>query len=266
MLLGRKFQLSFLEHFDELGDGGRLEGAEPVEHLVEDDSQRPDVCFGAVDLSPEDFGRHVDGRPKHGFGHVGLLQAFAEPEISELDDALVEEDVVGFEVAVHDVVLVEDLEGVDELLEDEEGLLFGNDPLLAENALKRASVAVLVDEVEVVGRLEHVDVLDDVLVLLDVRQNVDLVDRALLQLLVLFEPTHLDHLDRVLLVVQLVDSPVHLSVGALPDYLVKGVVLDYPHHPPPNTNSNNYYRPRSNSHPAREHWEEGKRAGEGGGG
>ena len=131
---------------------------------------------------------------------------------------------------MHDVVLVEDLEGVDELLEDEQRLLFGDDAVLAEDALEGAAVAVLVDEVEVVGGLEHVDVLDDVLVLLDVGEDVDLVDGALLQLLVLLEAPHLDHLHRVLLVVVLVYRPEHLPVRPLPDYLVQRVVFDYPHH------------------------------------
>ena len=145
---------------------------------------------------------------------------------------------------MHDVVLVEDLEGVDELFEYFEGFGLLDDAVFAEYALEGAAVAVLVDEVEVVGRLEHVDVLDDVLVLLDVGQYIDLVDRALLQLLVLFEAAHLDNLDRVLLAVQLVDGPIHLPVGALPDYLVKSVVFDYPHH-----HFNLLYKPSQHSHP-----------------
>ena len=117
---------------------------------------------------------------------------------------------------MHDVVLVEHLEGVDELLEDKEGFLFGNYPLLAEDALERSTVAVLIDEVEVVRSFEHVDILDNVLVLFNIRQDVDLVDRALFQFLVLFEPPDLDHLDCVLLVVEFVDCSVDLSVGPLP--------------------------------------------------
>jgi hypothetical protein len=43
-----------------------------------------------------------------------LLQNPKSPSLTT-----VEEDIVGLEVAVHDVVLIEDLEGVDELPEDE---------------------------------------------------------------------------------------------------------------------------------------------------
>jgi hypothetical protein len=81
---------------------------------------------------------------------------------------------------VHDVVLVEDLEGVDELFENEKGLFFWYDSIFAEHALEGASVAVLVDEVEVVGSFEHVDVLDDVLIFLDVSEDVDLINGTLL--------------------------------------------------------------------------------------
>lgn len=68
------------------------------------------------------------------------------------------------------------------------------------------------------------------LILLDVGEDVDLIDRALLQFLVFFEATHLDHLHRVLLVIVFVGRTEHLAVGALADYLVEGVVLYYPHH------------------------------------
>ena len=67
-------------------------------------------------------------------------------------------------------------------------------------------------------------------VFFDIGEDVDLVDGALLQFFVLLEPAHLDHLDRVLLAVVFVYRPVDLPVGALPDYLVEGVVLDYAHH------------------------------------
>ena len=68
-------------------------------------------------------------------------------------------------------------------------------------------------------------------VFLNIGKDIDFVDGALLQFLVLFEPAHLDHLDRVLLVVVFVDGAEDLTVGALPDYLVEGVVLNYADHP-----------------------------------
>ena len=81
---------------------------------------------------------------------------------------------------MHDVVLIEYLESIDELLEYFECFLFLDDSIFAEYAFKSAPVAVLVDEVEVVGSLEHVYVFDDVLILLYICQDIDFVDGAFL--------------------------------------------------------------------------------------
>ena len=51
---------------------------------------------------------------------------------------------------MHDVVLVQDLKGLKELFEDEKGIGFGELTLLGQKVLEGASVAVLVDEVEVI--------------------------------------------------------------------------------------------------------------------
>lgn len=68
------------------------------------------------------------------------------------------------------------------------------------------------------------------LVLLDVGEDIDLIDGALLQFFILLETTHFNHLDRVLLAIVLIDGPVDFPVCALPDYLVESVILYYAHH------------------------------------
>ena len=75
---------------------------------------------------------------------------------------------------MHDVVARENLKGLYDLLEVVQSAFFGEGSLLLHQFVQSAAVAVLVDEVEVVGSFEHVDVLDDVLVLLDVGEDVDL--------------------------------------------------------------------------------------------
>lgn len=201
------------------------------DHFIEDDAEGPDVGLVRVDFALEDFGGHVDGGAQHGLGHVlGRVEVLAEAEVPELDDAVVEEDVVGLHVAVHDVVLVEDLEGLKHLLEDEEGLLLGELLLLGEESLEGAAVAVLVDEVEVVGGLEHVVVADDVRVDFDVAEDVDFVDRALLQLLVLPEARNGNHLDRVLLLVGVIDGSVDLAIDPRSDDLIERIVFDVLYH------------------------------------
>jgi hypothetical protein len=90
------------------------------------------------------------------------------------------EYVIRFEIPVHDVVLVQDFEGLQQLSENLESSAFGEVPLLFQQRLQRLAVAELVDEVEVIGCFEHLDVTDDELVRLDLRQDVDFVYRALL--------------------------------------------------------------------------------------
>jgi len=81
---------------------------------------------------------------------------------------------------VHNVIFVEYLKGIDELFEDEQGLFFGYNSIFPEHAFECASVAVFIDEVEVIGSLEHVYVLDNVLIFFDIGENIDFVDCAFL--------------------------------------------------------------------------------------
>lgn len=69
---------------------------------------------------------------------------------------------------MHDVVLIEYLKSIDELFEDQKCFLFGYHFVFAKYAFESAAVAVLINEVEVVGCFEHVDILDNMLVFLDV--------------------------------------------------------------------------------------------------
>jgi hypothetical protein len=46
-----------------------------------------------------------------------------------------EEDVIGFEVAMHDVAFVEDFEGLEELLEEEQCAFLLNEAVLAHHSL-----------------------------------------------------------------------------------------------------------------------------------
>ena len=79
-----------------------------------------------------------------------------------------EEDIVRLHVAVHDVVLVKHLEGLQQLFQNEHGLLLGKFDLFGQQILQGPSVAVLVNEVEVVAGLQHVKVANYVRVMLDI--------------------------------------------------------------------------------------------------
>ena len=65
---------------------------------------------------------------------------------------------------MHDIVFVEFLEGLEELPEDDQCLVLLEYLFLLQVGLEGAAVAVLVDEVEVVGGFEGLDEPHDVLV------------------------------------------------------------------------------------------------------
>ncbi len=130
------------------------------------------------------------------------------------------EYIVRFHVTVHDVVFIEDLEGLEELFEDEQSIGFWELDLLGEEVLEGATVAVLIDKVEIVGCFEHVVVLDDIGVAFYVGEDVDLVDRALLQLLILFKFIDGDHLYRVFFFVVVVYRSIYFTIHSRSDRFV----------------------------------------------
>lgn len=79
-----------------------------------------------------------------------------------------EEDIVGLHVTMHNVILIEHLEGLEELFENEHGLLFWEFDLFGKEVFKCTTIAVFVNEIKVIGCFKHVVVPDDVRVLFDV--------------------------------------------------------------------------------------------------
>lgn len=124
--------------------------------------------------SPEDFRSHVERRAQHGLRELLVCEQFREAEISDFDFAIVHEDVSQFEVSMHDLVLVEGLEGVEDLEEELDGFLLGERLVLLEVLGEVALVAVLQDEVEVVGGLLDVVELDDISVIAGL-EHLDLI-------------------------------------------------------------------------------------------
>ena len=86
------------------------------------------------------------------------VEEFGEAEVGYFDGAVVLEDVGEFEIAVHDFVFNESLEGVEDLDEVFDGLVLLQEFLLA------LEVAELEDEVDVVDGFLDVEQLDDVVV------------------------------------------------------------------------------------------------------
>jgi len=130
----------------------------------------------------------------------------------------VEEDVQGLEVPVQDVEGHEDLKSVDNLRDYVQGFLLREGPFLLEQILHVSRVAVLVDEVNIVGCAQDRDEADDVL-MIDLLQHRDFVHRKLVQLRVLFEFLVFYDFDGKFLVGFQVIGSVDLSEGSAADLL-----------------------------------------------
>jgi hypothetical protein len=79
-----------------------LPGSVPCEHLVVDDSDGPDIAFGAVEIVVKSLERHVDWRSYvvvAGFLQICVFDG--ESKVCDFDFALVEKDVGRLEVSVN---------------------------------------------------------------------------------------------------------------------------------------------------------------------
>mmetsp|Transcript_6810 Transcript_6810/g.12337 ORF Transcript_6810/g.12337 Transcript_6810/m.12337 type:complete len:208 (+) Transcript_6810:509-1132(+) len=94
---------------------GRAEGLPAREQNVHQHAQPPPVHRVVVAVREHVFGRHVAGGAAKGVRPLAVLQHLGEPEVAQLDVALlVDEHVLGLKVAVDGVVVVEVGEREDE--------------------------------------------------------------------------------------------------------------------------------------------------------
>lgn len=126
-----------------------------------------------------------------------------------------QEDVVWFDITVHYIVLGEHFEGLDNLAKVTQCPLLWERPFAEHQLVQGAPIAILVDEIEVVSSLEHVNILDDEGAALQRGQYVDFIDRALFQLGDLPEFLGLHHLDGHLLLRYQMHCLMHFRVHSL---------------------------------------------------
>jgi hypothetical protein len=138
-----------------------------------------------------------------------------EPEVPDLDDPVLEEEVGRLEVPVHDAVFCQVEEPRDEVPEVGRELVLAEAHLPPDQLREVALVAELGDDVGVVLGVEDVAAADDVAVV-EHLEEVDLLDEHVPLDLVGQQPP-LDHLDGHLLICPLVPAPVHHAAEALPD-------------------------------------------------
>lgn len=167
----------------------------------------------------------TDGGPDHRGGHILGLEGLAEPEVCDLDDSVVEENVAWLEVSVEYVGLGQRFESDEQLLQDFQGFELREKLLLVQQRLQRPAVGELIDQVHIVGCLEHLQELDDVRVV-DFGERLDLVHGELVQFgnfPVFFK---FDYLDGHHGLIFRVFGAVHLPVGPAANHILQYVVFD----------------------------------------
>ena len=129
------------------------------EHLVRHDAERVDVAAGIGDASGHELGGEVRDRAEQGLPGRGVRARGArEPEVAQLDAAVVgEQHVLGLEVAVHDAGLVRGGEPREHGVEDVDGLLGREPPVVLQQVAQGDARQVLHDEVRHVGVLALVE-------------------------------------------------------------------------------------------------------------
>ena len=138
------------------------EGVLAVEHFVDAGPDGPDVGLAVVLAVAQHLGGHVEGTAQHGVGVVFPHQQFGKAEVGDLDLALVQQNVGQFEVAVHDLVGGEGLEGIQDLPQVGQHFLLRDLTLLPHLRQHVSPVAVLQHEVVVVRSLLEGYQFDDV--------------------------------------------------------------------------------------------------------
>mmetsp|Transcript_24318 Transcript_24318/g.69350 ORF Transcript_24318/g.69350 Transcript_24318/m.69350 type:complete len:206 (+) Transcript_24318:510-1127(+) len=158
-------------------------GRPPVDHLVQDDAQGPDVG-GAPELQP--VGALLDGLRRHvAQGADGAVPAdvrgvagdlLGDAEVDDLQAAPDQEEVPGLEVGVHDALRVYDLDGFQHLPPEALDVLQRQARLRAQERVQ-VRLAGLHDDADPAPRGVHlgIDDLDDLLVVPQLAQQDDLV-------------------------------------------------------------------------------------------
>ncbi|PLN78809.1 hypothetical protein BDW42DRAFT_174170 [Aspergillus taichungensis] len=228
--VGRHVEVAGGDLLEEGGDVVVIEGQTADQQHVEDDTATPDVDLGpGVELAGDDLGGGVVGAAAAGLEEVAVGHDVAEAEIGDLDVFLaVDEEVLGLEVAVDDLVAMAVLHGADDLLEELAGLgVVAAAPL--DEVVEQLALGVLEDHDDVgLGGDDGVE-FDDV----GMAQQLQVLDLA-------FDAAHHvagkelapgDDLEGDLPATGLVNRQLHLAKGAFaqnPD----GLILIQPLHIP----------------------------------
>ena len=167
------------DHLEDLLVIVAVEGRVPAQQNVKHAARAPHVAADVV-VAGEDLRGDIVRRASAGF-HAMKATSFHNLGESEIDDLQVrvlrlrlEEEVLGFQVTMHNVQSVTIVERLQYLAEDYSGLVFLEELRLDDSIEKLATSTQLCDEVHVFLVLEVLVEFDDVRVVLSIQELLDL--------------------------------------------------------------------------------------------
>lgn len=212
-----------------------LERRSAREALEHDGADAPEVGLGVVLEGHDHLGRHVHWRPAERGRHHAVLEESREAEVGDLERdvrrrrlgpwPMAEQDVLRLQVSVHDTLGVESPHGAGNLPQEEADGILTQRAFLQEILRQVSPIAVLHDEMNMVGGFLAVEQGDHVFVMQlgQLLENFDFLAEEILRLCQVLLGDALDgHRQlRFRLVAALVDD----REGAMADQIL-GVVLE----------------------------------------
>ena len=141
-----------------------------------------------------------------------------------------EEDVVGFYISVKNVVLVKWSQSIDELSKNRKGLFFGEGTSISQKIFQGATLAELIDQVDIVGTFDHFNKFDNINILFKSPQSLYLIFHELWQFRYGFEFIEFDHFYGNLDAGIDVEGTIYFTVLAFAEVACHSVVVYYFYH------------------------------------
>lgn len=141
-----------------------------------------------------------------------------------------EKNIVRFHVSMHNIVFIKNLKRIKKLLKNKQSFRLSEFFFLSQEVLKSATIAILINKIEVVVCFQHIVVTDDMLIGFDAAQNVYLIYSTLLQLFVLSKTRYWNHFYCVLFFISVIDCTIYFAVDSRADDFVECIILYVLHH------------------------------------
>ena len=150
-------------------------------YFIKARSNGPNIGLIAVFSTGQDFRGHVQGRPQHGGRQLLISQDFSEAKISDLNCAIMFQNVGQFEISVHNIVLNKSFEGIEDLNKILNSLFFREFLFINSFCKKKRQakpylphfqilievpfIAILDHKINIVGSLLYIIQFDDIIII-----------------------------------------------------------------------------------------------------